>query len=91
MIIGKNYAKVVTLIVNGREFELTPEGSEKVAGATRLLNAVYGTYYYWNGDKKDLTRSKNGKMVLTWLADKLTSEPPELRELLRIAADQMKA
>ena len=94
MILGKTRdftRHTVTLVVNGREFELTPESAEKISGQTRMLTAVFGTYYYWSGDKKDLTRSKSGKSVLMWLSTQLAAEPPELLELLRIAAEQMKA
>lgn len=79
----------ISFIVNGREHKLSDESVEFLKTKTKVLGAVYGTYYYFTGDKKMLTKAKNGKKVLEYLAEKLTHEPQTLRDLLSTAAGQM--
>jgi hypothetical protein len=80
----------VTLTVNGRPYELSPE-SCKVLGRLngKFLRLVFGTYYSQDS-KKDLTRAKDGKKLLDSMATGLTHEPQALRDLLAAAAAQMK-
>jgi hypothetical protein len=80
----------IELIVNGRGYNLGPDSVKFIKDKTRILDTIYGRYYYWQGDKKVLTRAKDGKKVLTILAEKLTGEPKELLDALTAAASQMK-
>lgn len=81
--------KTIELIVNGREFKLQPESVSFIV-KNRLIDAIFGTYAYWSGDKKVLTKAKLGKKILDGLALKLTHEPQQLRDVLSAAASQMK-
>ncbi len=86
---GDDQKKSIQMVVNGREFELRPESVEFIEKKTRVLPSVFGTYFYWSGDKKVLTKAKAGKKVLEYLAEKLTHEPQQLRDALSAAAAQM--
>ena len=77
-----------TLIINGREFALSPESS-KLLAAKRVYRLVFGAYYYPES-KKDLTKSKDGKKVLEWMSTSFTHEPQALRDMLAAASAQMK-
>lgn len=83
--------KSITLDVNGVDFELGENLVNKIAvdRGGILLRKIFGDYVY-GGEKKDLTRMKDGKKVLTWLANNLTTEPEELKELLEKAAENAK-
>lgn len=82
--------KSIDVIVNGREFKLRPESVEFLDKKSKFLRVVFGTYYYWMGDKKVLTKVKDAKKVLEYLAEKLTAEPQALRDALMAAAAQSK-
>lgn len=87
---GPNAEYKIELVVNGRPHVLDKQSVMFIKDKTKVLPTVYGTYFYWSGDKKNLTKSKNGKKVLEYLAEKLTSEPQSLRDALAAAASQMK-
>ncbi len=80
----------IELVINGRPHVLDKQSVMFIKDKTKVLSAVYGTYFYWSGDKKNLTKSKNGKKILDFLAEKLTHEPQSLRDALAAAASQMK-
>jgi hypothetical protein len=79
----------ITLIINGREYTLNDESKEFISQKTRIVPAVFGNYYYYDGEKKDVTKSKNGASVLKYLSEKLISEPQALRDLLLKASIQV--
>ena len=85
---GEGGGDAISLTINGKEFPLSAASVEFITKKSRVLNAIFGTYYYFMGDKKDVTRSKNGKSALKWLSEKLTDEPQELRDLLLKASEQ---
>ena len=85
---GEPYDRI-TLTVNGRAYLLEIGTVDFIKKRTKILPAVFGAYYYFDGSKKDLTRSKNGKSVLKFLAEKLPNEPQELLDLLLKASNQM--
>lgn len=87
---GPNAEFKIELVINGRPHVLDKESVMFIKDKTKVLPTVYGTYFYWSGDKKNLTKSKNGKKVLEYLAEKLTHEPQSLRDALAAAAGQMK-
>lgn len=87
---GPNAEFKIELVINGRPHVLEQQSVMFIKDKTRILDTVYGTYFYWSGDKKNLTKSKNGKKVLEFLAEKLTHEPQSLRDALTAAASQMK-
>lgn len=87
--LGPDQQKSIDLIVNGREFSLKHESIKFIEDQTKILPLVFGSYIYWAGDKKVLTKSKAGKTVLEGLAKRLTHEPQQLRDALAIAATQM--
>jgi hypothetical protein len=78
-----------SFVINGKVFKLSLESNIFIEKKTRVVPTVFGQYTY-NEGKKDLMRSKAGKKVLTFLAEKLTNEPQELRDLLARAAAQLK-
>lgn len=86
---GVDGEKQITLIINGREHLLRRESTEFIIEKTKVLHSIFGTYYYFSNDKKLLTKSKNGKKVMEFLAEKLTHEPQTLRDALAAAAAQM--
>ena len=86
---GENAKDIIELVINGRSHMLREDSVEFVKGQKRLLPAIYGTYFYWHGDKKMLTKAKDGKKILTYLAEKLVHEPQQLRDALTAAAGQM--
>ena len=92
-----SWGKEIELDINGKVFKLDSNSLRLLLvnpkGGWSVLDKIFGAdkgQYYYGGSKKDITRSRNGKQVLTWLADKLTTEPKELRDLLTQAASQMK-
>lgn len=88
---GTSFPKkeAITLIINGREYTLNDESIEFIQRKTRVVSMVFGNYYYYEGEKKDVTKSKNGASVLKYLSEKLSSEPQALRDLLLKASNQM--
>jgi len=88
---GTSFPKkeVITLIINGREYALKDESIEFIQRKTKVVSSVFGNYYYYSDEKKDLTRSKNGASVLKYLSEKLVLEPQELRDLLLKASIQV--
>lgn len=85
----RDETKTVTIDINGKDFELSQASSEMIFRWPGILKAIYGAKVY-SDTKKTLTRNARGKEILTALADKLTGEPQELRDLLTKAAEQMK-
>lgn len=89
---GNNVFRM-TFVVNGREYPLSEAScqllSQNQYNARGFLGMIFGTYVY-DSSKKVVTKAKNGKTVLTYAAEKLTAEPQELRDALKVAADQMK-
>lgn len=85
-----NYYKV-TLIINGRQFDLDEqdftEFSKVRVGGKVLLNAIFGDYIR---GKKTLTRLRQGKLILQWLAEHLRGLPADAMSALDAAAKQMK-
>jgi len=83
----------LTLVVNGTEVDIKESDWEKFAkakvGGKYLIDAIYGDYYY-GGEKKNLTRLKAGKLILTWMAEKFTQVPDKVVASLKAAAAQMK-
>ncbi len=81
----------VTLIINGRKFDLDEhdftEFSKVRLGGNRLLNAIFGDYVR---GKKTLTRLRQGKLILQWLAENLRGLPADAMSALDAAAKQMK-
>lgn len=91
---GRAYDDTITFIISGREYELDLKSVEFIKNKTKILPAVFGSYFYFTMDgstKKDLTRAKKGKSVMKFLAEKLTGEPQALKDLLMAASDQMAA
>lgn len=88
---GTSFPKkeIITLIINGREYALKDESIEFIQRKTKVVSAVFGNYYYYSDEKKDLTKSKNGASVLKYLSEKLVSEPQALRDLLLKASIQV--
>lgn len=80
----------ITLVVNGKRYDLDKASVELIEKKSKVLPALFGTYFYFAGDKKDVTRSRVGKDVLEWLSKKLVGEPQELRDLLEKAAVPLK-
>jgi hypothetical protein len=74
--------------VNGKPYPLN-ERDVKLLVTKRITAMVFGTYYY-GGETKNLTRSKNGKKLLEWMAKNLTSLPTTAVETLLAASAQMK-
>lgn len=88
---GTSFPKkeVITLIINGREYALKDESIEFIQRKTKIVSAVFGNYYYYSGEKKDITKSKNGASVLKYLSEKLVLESQDLRDLLLKASIQV--
>lgn len=86
---GEDRKETIELLVNGRSFKLDAQSVEYVKKKTKVLDLIFGTYVYFHGDKKMLTKAKNGKKVLEFLAEKLVHEPQQLRDALLAAAGQM--
>lgn len=87
---GKEEEVNLELDINGRTFELNRDSVKMMLqGHERALRAIFGTYYY-DGSKKELTRIKGAKAVLTQMAEAFKTEPQELQDLLSQAAEQVK-
>lgn len=89
------YTKIegIQIIVNGKPYDLDQGDTQKVAGGRvrfggkELLNAIFGTYYY-AGSSKNLTRMKEGKKIIDWMADNLQSIPENARTTMKAAVAQ---
>ena len=81
------------LVVNGKEYRLSDKTSEAVH-LHRLYAKIWsrGTYAYCGSSKKQLTRIRGAKKMLTIFADLCEKhrEPQELIDALRAAADKAK-
>ena len=86
---GEERKKSLDLEINGRTYALN---QDSVNFFTRKfeknLRIIFGDRYY-DGSKKDLTRIRNGKVVLAELSSALKTEPQEIRDLLAQASAQM--
>ena len=79
-----------TLVVNGKPYRLS-DASNRTIWKVNLYRAIWGPKaYFYPESKKNLTRSKNAKKVLTWLSDHLKDEPRELMDALMMAAQKAK-
>jgi hypothetical protein len=76
-----------TLVVNGRPYKLS-DASQELLSRARFYRAVWGKGYYYADSKKNLTRIKSAKKVLTFLAERLKGEPPALMDALKAAAER---
>ena len=83
----------VTLVLNGKPVVLGEHDTVALIsvrlGGKRLLNAVFGEYFYQGGSKV-LTRMQKGKVILEWMVQKLTGISDDTRAVLQAAAAQMK-
>ena len=78
------------LIVNGKPYALN-DASNRILTKANFYRFVWGPKgYYYEDSKKNLTRIKNAKKALTFLADKLTGEPQDLLDALKAAAEKAK-
>jgi hypothetical protein len=78
-----------TLVVNGKPYKLS-DASNKAIWKVRLYGIIWGKGYYYGGSKKNLTRIKSAKKVLTWLSKNLKGEPQDLIDALTAAAEKAK-
>jgi len=79
----------MTLIINGRPFELSERDTLKFFTEFKGgLRWIFGEYAY-QGGKKNLTRMPKGKATLQWMAQNF-SLPPDALASLQAASDQMK-
>lgn len=82
----------VALILNGRQYYLSERDTQKYLGARLggkvLPRAIFGDYSY--GAKKNLTRLRRGKVILTWMTEKFEDLPKDAVAVLEAAAAQMK-
>jgi len=89
---GDEYVQV-GLMVNGKQFMLDRDDILQLnkvrLGGNLFPYCVFGDYAH-QGGKKNLTRSKNGKLLIQWMAEKLTSVAQNVRDTLAAAAAQMK-
>jgi hypothetical protein len=83
---GRYDAEKITLIINGKEYPLSEKDLEKFF-ARDWLHVVWGQY---PSGKKTLTRLRNGKYLLNWLAENMRDLPPNAAESLQAASNQMK-
>jgi hypothetical protein len=92
---GDTYGSVAGLeiIINGKSYFLDKDDVQAFfrvrLGGKHLIDVIFGTYYY-GGTKKQVTRLRNSKLLLEWMAEKLTSLPQAARDTLKAAADQKK-
>lgn len=85
----KTHDYEATLVVNGRPYKLS-DASQELLSRARFYRAVWGKGYYYADSKKNLTRIKSAKKVLTFLAERLKGEPAPLMEALQAAAERAK-
>lgn len=86
-------AQGIKLTVNGRDFYLSKTDAQQVikarVGSKPMLDAIFKGYYYGDSSKV-LTRIQGAKVVLNWMAEKLTDLPSNVRETLAAAGAQAK-
>jgi hypothetical protein len=78
----------VEVIVNGKAHWLDEKDTSKFL-RSGFKRAIFGDRLY-DGTKKNLTRSKDGKKFLTEMAKHLSSLPADVQKTLEAAAAQMK-
>lgn len=83
----------LSLILNGKPETLSEKDWLAFAaarfGGKTALEAVYGDYYY-GGEKKQLTRLRQGKVIMQWMLDSLKDLSPDASTVLQAASGQMK-
>jgi hypothetical protein len=71
---GSDWEKL-TLVVNGREHPLSESDMKKLGafkvGGKRFMARVFGDYFY-GGETKSLSRNRDGKAIMTWMAENLS-------------------
>ncbi len=79
----------VNIVINTKKFQLDEADITKLVktrlGGKRLLDAIFGERYY-DGSKKNVSRMRDGKKLLAWMAENLTSLPQAARDVLGKAA-----
>lgn len=84
-------AQGIKLTINGRDFYLSKADTQQFikarVGGKQMLDAIFKGYYYGDSSKV-LTRIREAKIILPWMAEKLTDLPPAVRETLSAAAKQ---
>jgi hypothetical protein len=78
----------IEIDVNGKVYLLDSESSALLK-SKRILDKIFGAYYSMHS-RKVLTRAKDGKLVMEWMAKNLTKEPQDLKDALLAAAQQVK-
>ena len=79
----------LTFIVNGtKEYPLSESAAEKLyklrIGGKRFLEWMFGDYYY-GGETKNLTRKRDAKKIMAWMAENLPI-PTDLKTALEAAS-----
>ena len=79
----------ITLIINGRDHTLSVPDMEALSkvrvGGKDFVDRVFGQYPE-HSRPKDLTRNRDGKKIMAWMAEKLPHLPDWVREGLTKAA-----
>jgi hypothetical protein len=79
----------LVLIINGKEFTLSERAVEKLdklrVKGNRFMNWMFGEYYY-GGETKVLTRKREGKEVMAWMAENLPGLPETVLTALKAAS-----
>jgi hypothetical protein len=77
------------LIVNGKEDNLSPKDDEALSklriGGKRFAERVFGEYHY-GGEIRDLTRNRDGKTIMSWMAEHLIHLPEFFKNSLLTAS-----
>ncbi len=85
---GSDWEKL-TLIVNGREYALSESDMQKLGkfkvGGKRFMNRVFGDYFY-GGETKSISRNRDGKAIMTWMAENLSLNSDVIEALKTAAA-----
>jgi len=80
----------ITLIINGKEYRLSPDEMKRLARikikGKDFVERVFGRYASHSERPKNLTRNKDGKLIMGWMAEKLTGMPDWVRKSLEAAA-----
>jgi len=79
----------LTLIINAKEFDLSKDDFASFMKIRGLYARVFGDYIYGSKSKM-LTRLRDGKKILAWMAAKFTDLPQQARDALLAASAQMK-
>ncbi|MFA5023481.1 MAG: J domain-containing protein [Patescibacteria group bacterium] len=81
-------AHLITLVVNGRPFELGDEISKLLTEKSNFIRFVFGQYAY-DHSKKNITKMREKSKVLGYLVKKLEGKvEPELMDALQKAFEQ---